>query len=241
MTGSRTMSPRSRMLLGFLLANITIIVVAALLWYYRPLPPPRIQGVLLAESRTLDPFELTDHSGASFANEDLRGQWHLVSYGFTTCPDVCPSALSELASFVDRLEPAYREDLQVLFYSVDHGRDTPAQLDSYLSFFNQDFIGLTVTEPGRQDPAAFEHSLGILAQLLPAPGTELADGDYQVSHSVTLLLLNPQGELQAVLEPDRAGAGVPGFTVDTLLRDYTAVRNYLARRQRVNSGAGQDA
>src|SRR5690606_29246090 len=137
----------------------------------------------------------TDHSGTTFANEDLRGQWHLVSYGFTTCPDVCPSALSELASFVDRLEPAYRQDLQVLFYSVDHGRDTPSQLHSYLSYFNQDFIGLTVTEPERQDPAAFEHSLGILAQLQPAPGAELDDGDYQVSHSVTLLLLNPQGEL----------------------------------------------
>lgn len=241
MADTRRLSPRGRMLLGFLLANTTIALVAALLWFNRPLPPPRIQGVLLPQARELGQFELTDHTGASFDNANLRGKWHLVSYGFTTCPDVCPSALSELASFIDRLEPSDREDLQVLFYSVDPARDTPAQLNSYLSFFNEEFTGLTVTDAAQQDPAAFERSLGILAQLLPAPGTRPEDGDYQVSHSVTLLLLNPRGELQAVLEPDPAGAGVPGFRVETLLRDYRAVRKHLARQPRENSGSGQDA
>ncbi|HCD57056.1 MAG TPA: hypothetical protein DEQ90_16655, partial [Halieaceae bacterium] len=85
------------MLLGFVLANSAIAAVAATLFLNRPLPPPQIQGVLLPESRELARFVLTDHRGDAFSNSDLEGRWHLVSYGFTSCPDVCPATLAELA------------------------------------------------------------------------------------------------------------------------------------------------
>ncbi|MDO8860358.1 SCO family protein [Haliea sp. E1-2-M8] len=222
------MQPRQRMLLGFILANGAIAAVAATLFLSRPIPPPQIQGVLLPEARALAPFTLTDHRGDTFSNGDLEGRWHLVSYGFTTCPDVCPATLAELASFRSRLQPELRRDLQVLFYSVDHRRDTPEQLASYVSFFDPSFTGLTATDGGEAGAAAFADSLGILSVLEPAAGTTLEDGDYQVSHGVTLLLLNPAGKLQAVLEPGRVDAmGFPGFDIATLVRDYTAIRNYL--------------
>lgn len=235
------MQPRQRMLLGFVLANSAIAAVAAMLYFNRPLPPPQIQGVLLPEARALAPFVLTDHHGDEFDNRDLEGRWHLVSYGFTTCPDVCPATLAELARFRSQLAPEFRRDLQVLFYSVDHRRDTPGQLASYVSFFDPSFTGLTATDGEEAGAAAFADSLGILSVLEPAEGTTLEDGDYQVGHGVTLLLLNPKGKLQAVLEPGRTDAlGFPGFDIATLVRDYTAIRTHLKGTGAANPAPGQD-
>jgi len=94
----RSLSPRARMIAGFVTANLIIVVVAVVAWQLRPPAPPLIQGVLLPEARPLEEFELLDHQGQAFTNADLRGRWHLVSYGFTTCPDVCPTTLSQLAA-----------------------------------------------------------------------------------------------------------------------------------------------
>ncbi|MFO7551943.1 MAG: SCO family protein [Haliea sp.] len=236
-----SMQPRQRMLLGFILANSAIAAVAAILFLNRPTPPPQIEGVLLPEARALAPFVLTDHHGDPFSNSDLKGRWHLVSYGFTTCPDVCPATLAELAGFRSQLAPELRRDLQVLFYSVDHRRDTPGQVASYVSFFDSSFTGLTATDGGEAGAAAFANSLGILSVLEPAEGTTLEDGDYQVGHGVSLLLLNPEGKLQAVLEPGRIDAlGFPGFDIATLVRDYTAIRAHLSETGKANPARGQD-
>lgn len=222
-----SMTPRRRMLLGFVLANTCIALVAAVLWWWRPTPPPQIQGVLLPEARPLQDFTLLDSQGREVGRDSLTGQWTLVTYGFTTCPDVCPATLSELMQFRAQLPDAYAGDLDILFYSVDYRRDSPTQLRSYLDFFADDLRGLTGSPAHTQDQQAFESSLGILAQLDPGENGSLESGDYQVYHGVTLLLLNPRGELQAVLEPDPAGAGLPAFQVDTLVRDYVALRDYL--------------
>jgi len=236
-----SLQPRQRMLLGFVLANTAIAAVLAALLLSRPTPPPQIQGVLLSQARALAPFALTDHRGEAFSNRDLEGRWHLVSYGFTTCPDVCPATLAELASFRKQLAPEFRHDLHVLFYSVDHRRDTPGQLASYVSFFDPSFTGLTAIEGGEAGAIAFANSLGILAVLEPAEGTTLEEGDYQVGHGVSLLLLNPEGKLQAVFEPGRIDAlGFPGFDIATLVRDYTVIRSHLNETGKVNPVHGQD-
>lgn len=223
-------TPRRRMLLGFALANACIILVAALLWWWRPLPPPQIQGVLLPESLPLQAFTLLDTAGNEVGRDSLRGQWTLVTYGFTTCPDVCPATLAELMRFRSRIPPIYGEDLDILFYSVDYRRDTPEALRRYLDFFDDRLRGLTASSRHLAGQRAFERSLGILAELEPASPGGLDSGDYQVLHGVTLLLLNPAGELQAVFEPDPAGAGLPSFDVDTLAADYVALRDYLSAR-----------
>lgn len=236
-----SLQPRQRMLLGFVLANSAIAAVAALLFLTRPTPPPQIQGVLLPQARALAPFELTDHRGKTFSNRNLQGHWHIVSYGFTTCPDVCPATLAELASFRSHLTPELRSDLKILFYSVDHQRDTPRQLASYVSFFDPDFTGLTATQGEQAGAAAFAGSLGIMSVLTPAEGTTLDEGDYQVAHGVTLLLLNPDGELQAVLEPGLVDAqGFPGFDIATLLRDYARIRAHLTAADEAIHALGKD-
>jgi protein SCO1/2 len=220
------------MLLGFALANLALIAAAYIVVSNRPLPPPQIQGVLLLEGRELEAFTLLDHHNQAFANEDLLGRWHrwhLVSYGFTTCPDICPTTLVQLNQLVDRLGADGASDLRVLFYSIDHRRDTVSQMAGYVPYFNPKFVGLTHEDDPDNPHLPFEQSLGIMSQLSPILDEDgVPDPDnYTVSHGVTLFLINPEGELQAVFEPDEPAPGVHHFDPDKLFNDYTAVRDYL--------------
>jgi protein SCO1/2 len=217
------------MLVGFLLANVAIVAAITFLLLNRPVSPPQIQGVLLPQTRELPNFRLLDHHNRLFTNEDLKGRWHLVAYGFTTCPDICPTTLSQLASVIRQLEKQGHSDLRVLFYSVDHRRDTVAQMASYVPFFHPDFIGLTHRDDSENPHLPFEQGLGIVAQLLPATGPDIdpVANAYEVMHGITLFLINPQGELQAIFEPDNREPGPQNFDPDTLLRDYLAIRHYL--------------
>ena len=223
------LSPRARMLAGILLANLAIVVVAALVLFNRPSAPPQIQGVLLPQAKALPEFRLLDHHNQPFTNSDLKGHWTLVSYGFTTCPDICPTTLSQLAVVARALREQGRSDMRVLFYSVDHRRDTVAQMASYITFFDPEFVGLTHVDESDNPHLPFEQGLGIVAQLLPATGPDVdpADNEYQVNHGVTLFLINPKGALQAIFTPDSGLAGSQSFNPDTVLRDYLAIRRYL--------------
>jgi protein SCO1/2 len=223
------MSPRAQILAGFLLANIAIAVVAALVLLDRPASPPKVQGVLLPQAHALPEFRLLDHHNRKFTNENLQGHWHLVSYGFTTCPDICPTTLSQLAIVNRKLREQAYSDLRVLFYTVDHRRDTVEQMASYVPYFDPTFIGLTHLDDSNNPHLPFEQGLGIVAQLVPATGPDIdpTANEYDVMHGVTLFLINPQGELQAILTPDKSLPGAQNFDADTVLRDYLAIRRYL--------------
>lgn len=223
------MSPRTRLVAGILLANIAIVSVAALVFLNRPALPPQIQGVLLPEALGLPEFRLLDHNNDVFTNENLKGRWHLVSYGFTTCPDICPTTLTQLSTVARQLKERDQTDLRVLFYTVDHRRDTVSQLASYMPFFDPDFVGLTHLDDSDNPHLPFEQGLGIVAQLVPLTGPDIdpADNEYQVSHGVTLFLINPNGELQAIFEPDTRLPGNHNFNPEIVLRDYLNIRNYL--------------
>ena len=220
-----TLSPRARMIAGFVLANTAIFLVAWLVLASRPTAPPSIQGVLLPEARDLPPFSLLDHRNRTFSNADLQGQWHLVSYGFTTCPDICPTTLAELARFKTQLEEN-GDQLQILFYSVDHQRDTPQQLASYMPFFHADFIGLTYLDGNGDQHLPFEQGLGIAAQLIPDEDDSGGES-YQVVHGVTLFLLNPRGQLQAILKPGADQHRNKVFDADTIYKDFLLLRDYF--------------
>lgn len=220
------------MLAGFAAANAMILVVIVLVLQGRPAAPPLVQGVLLPTARDVAEFRLIDHHQQVFTNADLHGRWHIVSYGFTTCPDICPTTLSQLADVVKQLQDAQEhsaDDLRVLFYTVDHRRDTVQQMASYVPYFHPDFIGLTHRDDAANPHLPFEQSLGIAAQLIPLTGPEVdpAANEYQVNHGVTLFLLNPEGKLQAIFEPDRLGPDQHGFDPDKVLRDYLSIREYL--------------
>ncbi|MEH6589834.1 MAG: SCO family protein [Halioglobus sp.] len=224
-------SAKAKLLLSFATVNLALVIVVGSVWLNKPAAPPLIQGVLLPEARELDTFALVDHRNQTFSNRNLLGRWHLVSYGFTTCPDVCPTTLVTLAALADKIEAENREPLNVLFYTVDHRRDTAEQIASYLPFFHREFLGLTHVDDSNNPHLPFEQGLGIHARLTPSPGITTDANDYQVSHGVTLLLINPMGQLQAVFKPGEDEQGNQVFDPQQLYTDYLLVRDYVNQPQ----------
>ena len=141
--------------------------------------------VLLPQGRPLPSVSLTDQDGQALAVQSLTGKWSLVFFGYTFCPDICPTTLAQLRQLEGLLPPATRERLQVVMVSVDPQRDTPAQLKQYLAFFDPAYRGLT-------------GELADIQQLSGALGIPFIPGDtgredYTVDHSGNLALIGPDG------------------------------------------------
>ncbi len=145
------------------------------------------RGVFLFEKvRSFKDFSLLDHNNVQFTTENLKGKWSMVFFGFTYCPDICPTTMALLNRFYTKqLEGDFGSDLQVVMVSVDPARDTPEKLLDYVSFFNREFIGVTgeFLELHR-----FATQLNIPFKKVPGGGE-----NYQVEHSGNIAILNPQG------------------------------------------------
>jgi protein SCO1/2 len=135
--------------------------------------------------RDVGDFALTDHRGEPFTPAALEGQWTLVFFGFTYCPDVCPTTMAFLDQFVGELQGTEAEDTQVVMISVDPERDTVAQLASYVPFFNPEFTGVT-----GEFLDLFRLATALNTPFRKAPGQ---GDDYQVDHSANVVLINPRG------------------------------------------------
>jgi len=154
-------------------------------------------GTWLPQSRPLAPFRLTDLQGRPFANSALLGHPSLVFFGFTYCPDVCPTTLATLREVLAQQPLA---GLRVIFITVDPERDTPTTLRHYLGAFSPDFTGLYGA--GRE-LAPLMTSLGAIAVRQPLP-----DGGYTIDHSATLYLIDRHGRMAAVFSPPFAAAAL---------------------------------
>lgn len=166
---------------------------ASLLWRHPAAPVNLSTGSLLSPSLALPDFSLIDQHGRVFGTANLRGHWSLMFFGYTNCPDFCPTTLTTLAALQKRLRETHARVLpQVIFVSVDAKRDTPEQLLKYVPYFDADFIGLTAADQPSIEAVAKKLGVGVILQ--PA-----ADGNYTVDHSGAIFVLNPAGRLSAVL------------------------------------------
>lgn len=193
--------PLRPLLRGIALGAIALVfgVAIALAWRGGDRIPTEA-GVLWPPAASLPEFSLTDHTGAAFDRTRLLGGWHLVFFGYTHCPDVCPVTLGVLRDIAARLErePAALP-LRFVFVSVDPGRDTPEVLRDYLAWFSPRFIGLT---GGEAELAGLARALGVAF----VPPERSADGEYLVDHSAAVLLLDPQTRLVGLYQPPFAAA-----------------------------------
>lgn len=183
----------SRITSWIALGLAAVLAALAGFWLARQLDSPDPQltsGTWLPQPRELPEFQLVDHTGAPFTRESLRGHATLVFFGFTHCPDVCPTTMAQLAQIK---AAAALPDLQVLLVSVDPERDTPETLERYVHAFDPDFIGLTGT------PQAIEELTSAMG--VAVARTELPGGDYTVDHSAAVFLLNAQGQMVGVFTP----------------------------------------
>lgn len=202
------------------LASVSWITQDQWRWWGHP-RPPAIQGVLLPSPAALDNFVLRDHEQRAFTHRQLAGRWHLLAYGFTQCPEFCPTLLKQLAEMMDLFEADIDDkSLQVLFYSVDPERDASDQLKRYVNYFHPTFIGLRRDESSSF--LSFEKSLGIVYKV-DSQDPQLG---YSVNHGTLLYLINPQGKLQAIFKPSENPSGELIFVADKLFSDFISVRNY---------------
>ncbi|TBU98681.1 SCO family protein [Stutzerimonas kirkiae] len=141
--------------------------------------------VLLPQPRLLPELELTNQDGEPVRVDQLNGRWSLLFFGYTFCPDICPTTLVDLRQLKEMLPPEMAERLQPILVSVDPRRDTPEQLKQYLSYFKSGFQGLTGPLGNIQ---ALANSVGI--PFIPA---DPASENYTVDHSGNLAIIGPDG------------------------------------------------
>ncbi len=167
-------------------------LAAALLWRH-PAPVELAEGVYLTPSRPLPEFSLLDHHGRPFTPRAFLGHWSMLFFGYTNCPDFCPTTLTTLAAMERQLRAAHAPQRpQVVFVSVDARRDTPAQLEKYVPYFDPEFIGVTAADQPTIEALARE--LGVAVSLRPQP-----DGSYAVDHSGALFVIDPKARVTAIL------------------------------------------
>ena len=155
-----------------------------------PLAPPRSAtgpGTLAIGG----PFSLTDHRGRAATERDFRGRPMAVFFGFTYCPDVCPTTLTEMTGFIEALGPD-SDRIQWVFVSVDAERDTPQAMAAYLEAFDRRIIGLTGTEA---QIAAAANGFRVFYRRVPLEG-----GGYTMDHSASVFLLDAAGRFAGALD-----------------------------------------
>lgn len=168
---------------------------------------------LFPQSKIIEPFSLTDQKGAAFTEAGLQGQWSLIFFGFSNCPNVCPLTLRELAAAQAQLLASRSEPVpQVIFATVDPARDDPARLRRYLDGFPGELVGLTGADAELAKLAA---QLYVVASKSSGHGDESTHASHASSgdnedqagfdHSGHVSVINPAGELvAAVALPHRA-------------------------------------
>src|SRR5438093_2755539 len=167
---------------------------------------PEIAGFVYPEPKTISPFKLTEHNGSSFDLDALKGKWSFVYFGYTYCPDACPTTLAELSRAQQLLEEAGLDaGNQYFFVSVDAQRDTPQRLAEYVAFFDKKFVGATGADEAL---TKITQDVGVLYSFPEGRKGK----SYAVDHSSTVALFDPNARLAAVFtSPHKAEEFVEGF------------------------------
>lgn len=183
----------------------------------QPPAPPELgeSTTRLPSPRALQSFELVTHENKPFTLESLKDQWSFVFFGYTNCPDVCPTTLSVLNVVANNLSDTAGDLPPARFYfvSVDPQRDTPEKLREFIPYFNDKFIGVTGT-PEQIDNLTRQLSI------LYAIGKQDEKGGYLVDHTASVLLLNPDGRFEALFSPP--------LKPDNIAADFEKIAHYRA-------------
>lgn len=157
------------------------------------------------------PFTLVDSTGKTVTDQTFRGRWMLLYFGYTYCPDVCPTELQTIASALDQLGPVANQ-IAPIFISIDPERDTPDALASYVKLFSPNLIGLTGTKQQIADVAR-------AYRVYYAKTTKTSESAYLMDHSSLVYLMGPQGNFVALFNPQTS--------VDDMASE---LRNHLSQR-----------
>lgn len=166
-------------------------------------PVPTISGLLWPEPPVLAPFSLRDANGEALTEQWLQNRWTLIFFGFTHCPDICPTTLATLNQVYEQTRgfENLEQSLQVLFVSVDPERDSNENLRKYVSYFNTNFFAAT----GNSDELKqLTRQLGVISMKVDIPGQE----NYSMDHSASVLLIDPQLRFVGVFSAPHAAPDI---------------------------------
>jgi protein SCO1 len=180
-------NPRHFALIAALLAGFLILGAGAFLGLALRDNARGVAGTPLA-SAIGGPFRLVDQNGKTVTDADLRGKWLLVYFGYTHCPDACPTALNDISIALDELGPK-RAEVRPVFITVDPERDTPEALKSYVTSFDAPILALTGTN---EEIAQAARGYRVYYAKHPEPG-----GDYSMDHSSVIYVMDPEGRFTA--------------------------------------------
>ncbi len=203
--------------------HISLIVIVAIIsaatgsWLYSRMQdgnsaesipvPPGLESIALNKAFPISEFHLINHNQKIFSEKDFNGKWSFVFFGFTNCPDVCPTTLTTMQQAWQEIDQksagkkqAYPK--QLIFVTVDPNRDLPAKLKSYVEYYNPEFIGVTgplaeITKLTKQ--------LGVLYAY---DNHGKSDGSYSVDHSAQIYLIDPNANLRAIFSAPHSASKI---------------------------------
>lgn len=201
------------------IVGLAVMVAGALVAHYALGPrqsaslPEDLQATYLPQGKPISGLQLSDHNQAVFDESRFKDKWSFLFFGFTNCPDICPTTMLVMKSVWNKLPEAAKQSPapQMIFVSVDPQRDTLDKLQKYVTFYHPDFLGVT----GELDQIdMLTKQLGVLYGF--EDPTE--DGNYTVNHSSQIILVDPQGNMRAVFSSPHL--------VDEIVRSFASIRNY---------------
>jgi len=167
-----------------------LLLVAALagglLWHESEMVPGLGRSVVNGQATVGGPFHLTDQNGKPVSDADFHGRYMLIYFGYSFCPDVCPTTLSIIAQALDKMG-ADSARIVPIFITVDPARDTPKVLADYMKAFGPRFVGLTGNDA---EVKAVEKEYRVYAAKRP-----LENGNYGMDHSSVIYLMGPTGKM----------------------------------------------
>ena len=192
---------------GTIVLFISILILIGLFFFSKSLSqkaiPPELIAVLRPPAAPLKSFTLTDHNEQAFTKKNIKDKWSFLFFGYTHCPDVCPTTLHLLKKINTELKknPQTASDMQVIFVSVDPERDKPAMLKKYTQYFNKEFISVTAPSD-KLTPFAKQFAAAYIKEKSVAPG------EYLISHTSSIFLIDPQMRIVASFSPPHYAATI---------------------------------
>jgi protein SCO1/2 len=191
-------STKTKLLYGSLL--VMVLAVAVIIHYYNAAGleslPASIRDIAVNPPVVLQDFVLYNQENKKTGLQELGGHWTFLFFGYTSCPDVCPATLSQLAVINKKIRRSGKvhDNPEFYFVSVDPARDSTEQLANYLKYFDKSFVGLTGEMP---QILALEKQFNVFHQY----GKKQKDGFYTVAHSADTFLIDAEGRIVAKFQP----------------------------------------
>ncbi len=184
--------------------------------YYTPAKPPGIQGLLWPNPKILRPFATIDHRGETFSIDKLQGKWSFIFFGYTHCPDICPITMTVLNEVYDQaMKTGDVDNMQIIFVTVDPERDNSQRLADYVSYFNENMIGLGGT---REQIRSLTDQIGVVSMR----GPESAPGEYLVDHSASVFLTGPEATLVSIFSAPH--------TAESIIKRFQQITRFLEKQ-----------